>query len=66
MGTSGPFQGETDLSDWKTFDGFSLPTKHVNKQNGQSSSVVVFTEIHFNPEIDPKLFEKPAGGTAAQ
>ena len=66
MGTSGPFKGETDLSDWKTFDGISLPAKHVNKENGQDSSVVVFTEIHFNPEIDPKLFEKPAGGTAAQ
>lgn len=62
VGSSGPFQGETDLSDWKTFDGFSLPTKHVNKQNGQDSGVVTFTEMHFNPEVDPKLFEKPAGG----
>jgi zinc protease len=66
VGTSGPFQGETDLSDWKTFDGFSLPAKHTNKQNGQDSSVVVFSEIHFNPEVDPKLFEKPAGGGSAQ
>ena len=66
VGTSGPFQGETDLSDWKTFDGFSLPAKHTNKQNGQDSSVVIFTEMHFNPEVDPKLFEKPAGATVAQ
>ena len=66
VGSSGPFQGETDLSDWKTFDGFSLPTKHVNKQNGQDSSVVTFTEIHVNPDVDPKLFEKPAGGGTAQ
>ena len=66
VGSSGPFQGETDFSDWKTFDGLSLPTKHVNKQNGQDSSVVVFSEMHFNPEVDPKLFEKPAGGTPPQ
>ena len=66
VGSSGPFQGETDLSDWKTFDGFSLPTKHVNKQNGQESGVVTFTEIHVNPDVDPKLFEKPAGGGTAQ
>ena len=66
VGSSGPFQGQTDLSDWKTFDGFSLPSKHVNKQNGQDSSVVTFTEIHINPDVDPKLFEKPAGGGTAQ
>jgi len=66
VGASGPFQGETDLSEWKTFDGLSLPTKHVNKENGKDSSVVTFTEMHFNPEIDPKLFERPAGGGTPQ
>jgi zinc protease len=59
IGSSGPFQGETDLSDWKTFDGVMFPVKHVNKQNGKDSSVVTFTEVHFNPEVDPKLFDKP-------
>jgi zinc protease len=66
VGASGPFQGETDLSEWKTFDGLSLPTKHLNKENGKDSSVVTFTEMHFNPEVDPKLFEKPAGGATQQ
>jgi zinc protease len=66
VGASGPFQGETDLSDWKTFDGLSLPTKHVNRENGKDSSVITFTEMHFNPDIDPKLFEKPEGGGSAQ
>jgi hypothetical protein len=60
MGRSGPFQGETDLSDWKSFDGVTLPAKHVNKQDGKESSTVTFTEIHINPEVDPKLFDKPA------
>jgi hypothetical protein len=66
VGASGPFQGQTDLSDWKNFDGFSLPAKHVNKQNDQDSSVINFTEIHFNPQVDSKLFDKPAGGAPAQ
>src|ERR1700741_733506 len=32
MGRSGLFQADTDLSDWKTFDGVTLPVKHVNRQ----------------------------------
>jgi zinc protease len=63
FGASGPFQGQTDLSDWKIFDGISFPVKHVNRQNGKNSSIVTFTEVHFNPEVDPKLFDKPAAGT---
>ncbi|MGC2194085.1 MAG: insulinase family protein [Terriglobales bacterium] len=61
-GASGPFQGETDLSEWKAFDGVNFPTRHVNKQNGKESSVVTFSEVHLNPNVDPKLFDKPAGG----
>ena len=61
-GASGPFHGETDLSDWKVFDGVNFPTRHVNKQDGKESSVVTFTEVHINPQVDPKLFDKPAGG----
>ena len=56
---SGPFHGETDLSEWKVFDGVNLPTRHTNKQDGKESSVVTFTEVHMNPEVDPKLFDKP-------
>ncbi len=55
---SGPAQ--TDLSDWKTTDGITLPALHKNKQNGQDSSTVEFTSVQFNPPIDPKMFEKPA------
>ena len=63
-GASGPFHGETDLSEWKTFDGVNFPTRHVNKQDGKESSVVTFTEVHINPQVDPKLFDKPAAGAA--
>jgi zinc protease len=61
-GASGPFHGETEFSDWKVFDGVKFPTRHVNKQDGKESSVVTFTEVHINPQVDPKLFDKPVGG----
>src|SRR5579871_1262931 len=67
MGQSGPFQGQTDLSDWTTTEGITLPGTHTNKQDGKVSSVVKTTSIQFNPKIDPKLFDKPVGdGKPAQ
>jgi zinc protease len=50
---AGPFKGETDLSDWKLFDGISVPTRQTNRQDGKESSVVIFTEVHINPAVDP-------------
>ena len=61
---SGSFRGETDLSDWKVFDGVSVPTKHTNRQDGKESSVVTFSEVQFNPDVDPKLFDKPTAAPA--
>lgn len=60
MGQSGPIIGQTELSEWKEFDGVTLPAKHANKQDGKDTGVVEFTEIKFNPPIDEKLFAKPA------
>jgi zinc protease len=59
MGQSGPFQGETELSDWRTADGLTFPYLHQNKQNGKDSSTVTYTSIQINPTVDPQLFEKP-------
>jgi zinc protease len=59
MGQSGPFQGETELSDWRTADGLTFPYLHQNKQDGKDSSTVKYTSIQINPAIDPKMFEKP-------
>ncbi len=61
-GPTGPFHGETDLSDWKTSDGITLPAIHKNKQDGKDSSIVEFTRLEFNPAVDPKLFAKPPEG----
>ncbi len=60
MGQSGPFQGETELSDWRTADGLTFPYLHQNKQDGKDSSTVKYTSIQINPTIDPKMFEKPS------
>jgi zinc protease len=59
MALSGPFQGETELSDWRTAGGLTFPYLHQNKQNGKDSSTVQYTSIQLNPTVDPKLFEKP-------
>jgi predicted Zn-dependent peptidase/outer membrane lipoprotein-sorting protein len=63
---AGPFKGETDLSEWKVVDGVSVPTRQINRQDGKESSVVTFTEVHINPEVDPKLFDKPSAAPPAQ
>jgi hypothetical protein len=60
MGHSGPVDGETAFSDWKTVEGLNLPFHRDNKQGGQNSSSVQFTTIQLNPAVDPKIFEKPA------
>ncbi|MGB8062026.1 MAG: pitrilysin family protein [Candidatus Sulfotelmatobacter sp.] len=64
VGQAGPFDGESDLSDWRTSDGLTMPYKHENKQNGEQSSTAEFKKIELNPQLDPKLFEKPAEAPA--
>jgi zinc protease len=58
-GRSGPVQGQTDLENWKTTDGITLPATHKNKEDGKDSSLVEMTKIEFNPPVDPKIFAKP-------
>ena len=60
LGRSGPFDGETNLSDWRSADGLALPYKHQNKQNGQQTSTAELNKIELNPTVDPKIFSKPA------
>ncbi len=67
LSQSGPVEGETDLDNWKTMNGLTIPFLRHNKQNGQDSSTAEYTSFEFNPKIDPKIFEKPAAsGGAAQ
>jgi zinc protease len=66
VGQNGPYNGSSDLLDWRTADGVTLPYLHKNKQNGQEMGTAEFKKIEFNPTIDPKLFEKPADKPAEQ
>ena len=60
IGQTGPFDGESNLSDWRTVDGLTMPYKHQNKQNGQETSNAEMKKVELNPTLDPKLFAKPA------
>lgn len=60
MDMTGPVQRTIDFSDWKTVDGITMPMKNKITTNGQESGAVEATEVVINPEVDPKLFEKPA------
>lgn len=60
LGQSGPVDSETDFSEWKTVEGLNLPFRRDNKQDGKDSSSVQYTSVHLNPNVDPKIFEKPA------
>jgi zinc protease len=63
LGRSGPFDGETNLSDWRSSDGLTLPYTHQNKQDGQQTSTAELKKIELNPAVDPKIFAKPAEDT---
>ena len=60
LGQSGLVDGESDLSDWHTTDGLTMPYLHKNRQNGQDMGAAEFKKVDLNPALDPKLFDKPA------
>ena len=60
LGQAGPFEGESNLSDWRPVDGITMPYKHQNKQDGKETSNAELKKVEFNPPLDPKLFSKPA------
>ena len=64
MGQSGPFEGETNLADWRPAGGLTMPYKHQNKQNGKETSNAEVKKIELNPTLDAKLFAKPAEAPA--
>jgi hypothetical protein len=66
LSQGGPTLGETDLDNWKTANGVTVPFVRHNQQNGQDSGTSEYTTLEFNPAVDPKLFEKPAEKPAAQ
>ena len=65
MGRTGPSMQETDLSNWKTSDGITIPRLHTNKQDGEVTSTSEVQSLELNPAVDPKMFEKPAAEAGA-
>jgi zinc protease len=50
----------TDYTEWKTFDGITLPVSFTTTTAGQPSGSGKMTAMEINPTVDPKIFEKPA------
>ena len=48
------------VSDYKVFDGISVPTKVVQKAAGQEFSIVI-ASLKTNADIPPDRFNPPAG-----
>ena len=50
----------TEYTEWKSFDGITLPVAFTTTTNGQQSGSGKLTTMEINPTVDPKIFEKPA------
>jgi hypothetical protein len=50
----------TEYTEWKTFDGVTVPVAFTTSTNGQQSGSGKLTTMEINPPVDPKIFEKPA------
>jgi zinc protease len=58
-GMNGPAEQVLDYSDWKEFAGIHLACKAKVTRNGQDAGVTEVKEVQINPEVDPKLFQRP-------
>jgi zinc protease len=63
-GPTGPAEEVREFDDWRVVDGLSLAFKTKVKTNGEDSGSQEVVEAQVNPEIDPKLLEKPAAPPA--
>jgi hypothetical protein len=50
----------TDYTDWKSFDGITVPVAFSITTGGQPTGTGKLTTMEINPTVDPKIFEKPA------
>lgn len=49
----------TDYTEWKTFDGITLPVAFTTTTAGQPNGKGTLKSMEINPTIDPKKFDKP-------
>jgi hypothetical protein len=50
----------TEYTEWKAFNGITMPVSFTTSTNGQQSGSGKLTTLEINPTVDPKIFEKPA------
>jgi zinc protease len=60
MGPTGPGEQAIDFTEWRTFDGLTLPSKGTVTMNGEPSGSMEIIAYEINPAVDLKLFDKPA------
>ena len=60
MGPAGPAEQAMDYSDWRMVEGVAFAYKRTIRRNGEDAGAIELTEVKLNPEVDLKLFEKPA------
>lgn len=60
VGQSGPTVRTTDLSGWKMIDGINLYSQRTVSEDGKVIVKDTVKEWTVNPQVDPKIFEKPA------
>ena len=58
-GMAGPAEQVLDYSDWKDFAGIHLACKAKVTRNGQDAGFTEVKEVQINPDVDPKLFQRP-------
>jgi zinc protease len=59
LGMNGPADQVLDYSDWKDFAGLHLASKVKMTRNGQDAGSTELKDVEVNPNVDPKLFQKP-------
>ncbi|MFB3815162.1 MAG: insulinase family protein [Terriglobales bacterium] len=65
IGQGGPSQRVIEHSEFRTFQGLTVPTQATISENGQPVGTVTVQNVEVNPPVNPKLFEKPAAAKAA-
>jgi zinc protease len=66
LGQSGPVQRTTKYSDWKPVDGLNLYYQRTVFEGGENVATDTVKEWTINPQVDEKLFERPAEAPKSQ
>jgi hypothetical protein len=66
LGQQGPTQRTIDYSEWRNLGGIMIPAKRVISDNGQEVARDEVKQLEINPQVDPKVFNKPSQAASGQ